>query len=128
MREVAALKARIAEVQAAPDGTDHGETATSYLKEAAKLCGSSDYWRRPTELFARAFEAWVHDEIEAKGGCSQYLVHGVADGLFSEDRFKGDPYPSGEERSRINEAMRRLAAAMKPEAELAMDRAASPAP
>mgnify|MGYP002401749443 CR=1 FL=1 len=127
LREIEALKARMDQV-AASERADHGETASFYLKEAAKLSGGSDYWRRPTELFARAFEAWVEDEVAARGGRSQYLVHGAAEGLFAGDEFKGDPYPSGKERQRIGAAMAALALSMKPEAELEMEREASPAP
>lgn len=55
------------------------------------------YWRRDHELFARAFEAWIEDELTDRGMTNSYLVSGT--------RFRG-PYPHGEERLVINEAFR----------------------
>jgi len=106
--------------------TDYGEGDSNYYVQAQKLCGSSDYYRRPNELFARAFEAWVFDEIRERGGCSDYLVHGVEDGRYASDDYKGDPYPSGDERKTINEHMRTIAETVKPEAELNLETSAAP--
>ncbi|MFC5402331.1 LPD1 domain-containing protein [Cohnella soli] len=56
-----------------------------------------EYWRRDHELFARAFEAWVEDELADCGMTNSYLVSGT--------RSEG-PYPQGSERIAINEAFR----------------------
>lgn len=56
------------------------------------------YWKRDHELFARAFEAWIEDELADRGMTNSYLVSGT--------RF-GGPYPQGNERESINEAFRR---------------------
>ncbi|MFD2614658.1 LPD1 domain-containing protein [Paenibacillus gansuensis] len=56
-----------------------------------------DYWKRDHELFARAFEAWIEDELFDRGMTNSYLVCGT--------RF-GGPYPQGEERTAINNAFR----------------------
>lgn len=109
----------LAELENAPDGV-HGFSKSDYYRNAEMLCKSSDYWKRPNELFARAFEAWVQDEIAERKGLSQYLVHGTDATLFASDEYRGNPYPVGEERERINAAMRELARAMAPEAELAL--------
>jgi hypothetical protein len=53
------------------------------------------YWRRDHELFARAFEAWIEDELIERGMTNSYLVCGT--------RYSG-PYPQGEERESINAA------------------------
>jgi hypothetical protein len=55
------------------------------------------YWRRDHELFARAFEAWIEDELFERGMINTYLVSGT--------RY-GGPYPQGDERAAINEAFR----------------------
>ncbi|MGU3473102.1 LPD1 domain-containing protein [Paenibacillus sp. D51F] len=56
-----------------------------------------DYWKRDHELFARAFEAWIEDELSDRGMTNTYLVCGT--------RF-GGPYPQGDERVTINNAFR----------------------
>jgi hypothetical protein len=77
------------------------------------------YWSRPHELFARAWEAFVQDELEAKGQRNTYLVWGTAvgnGGMGDAKTRDGDElhiYPRGEERARINAAMRELVAALR---------------
>jgi hypothetical protein len=61
------------------------------------------YWQEPTELFARSFECWVYDKLAERGQRSDYLVHGVEEGRYAEG-YRGNPYPTGEERKRINAA------------------------
>jgi GNAT superfamily N-acetyltransferase len=83
-----------------------------YYKEAKKLSGKQGekgYWARPTEMFARAFESWVFDKIFAEGNTSQYLVQGVEADRFKDGAYKGNPYPAGEDRTRINDAFDRWA-------------------
>ncbi|WP_337035092.1 LPD1 domain-containing protein [Paenibacillus illinoisensis] len=62
---------------------------------ASKQLGA--YWKRDHELFARAFESWIEDELQAAGKTNSYLVAGT--------QCSG-PYPSGYERETINEAFR----------------------
>jgi len=82
--------------------------ASNFVKEATKLSGTTgDYWRRPNELFARSFEAYVFDKIAAEGFASQYLVQGVEQDRYGAG-FKGNPYPVGSEREAINAAYDRL--------------------
>ena len=87
---------------------------TKYLKDAEKL---GDYWARPQELFARAWEAWVEDALEARGWQSTYLVTGTRSRYaVVRDPTKPDlsvePYPQGEERTAINAAMAKLIAVL----------------
>jgi hypothetical protein len=70
-------------------------TDESYFYLDAKERGP--YWKRDHELFARAFEAWIEDELAERGMTNSYLVYGT--------RFSG-PYPQGEERESINDAFR----------------------
>jgi hypothetical protein len=52
---------------------DDGKAST-YAKESR---AGGDYWSRPTEMFARAFETWAAQRIADTGGASPYLVQGV---------------------------------------------------
>jgi hypothetical protein len=91
-------------------------TPTQYAKEAQKLSGKSTdgYWIRPTEMWARAFESYAFDRLVAMGAKSEYLVHGVeGDRFAAADRYKGNPYPVGEERAKINAAFDSLMATLK---------------
>ena len=87
---------------------------TRYYRDA-KLLG--EYWARPQELFARAWESWIEDELHARGWTSGYLVVGtrVPSGAMREQNGKQvlcEPYPQGEERAAIGAAMKRLAATL----------------
>lgn len=108
------VKATIAELRKEPRRLGgYGKVASSYFKEASKLAGSGDYWTRPTELFARAFEAYVFDRIGEQGQVSQYLVQGVEPERYGSSTYKGNPYPVGLERDAINAAFDKLFAAMQ---------------
>lgn len=79
---------------------------SNYYASARKLDSgrTSPYYTEPWELFARAFEAFVEDELRAYGIVSQYLVHSTSNQFYGEYK----PYPDGDERLRINEQMRKL--------------------
>lgn len=84
-------------------------TASRYYRDAHML---GSYWRDPQELFARAFESYIQDELAAKGRESTYLVDGTQDKYATaspEDapsKYSAEPYPQGAERENINRAMR----------------------
>lgn len=61
--------------------------------------GGKPYWATPRELFARAFDAWVSDQMVLRETRNTYLSHA--------DR-EGATVPMGEERTRINEAFSTL--------------------
>jgi Large polyvalent protein-associated domain 1 len=107
-----------------------GRRRSTYSEQAQRLCGKSgEYWVRPTEMFARAFESYVFDRLKEKGANSPYLVHGVEEKRYS-DRvlFKGNPYPVGAERAAIGRRIEAVAASMKARVELELGaRALSPA-
>ena len=88
-----------------------GRGRSEYAAQAQALSGKSTngYWTRPTEMFARAFESWVFDKVTAMGARSDYLVHGVEEDRFAGGGYKGNPYPTGAERARINAAFDKLA-------------------
>lgn len=68
---------------------------SEYLLDAKQR---GQYWYKPVELFARAFESWIEDKLEAKQLSNTYLVCGT--------KF-GGPYPTGQERVQINKAFER---------------------
>lgn len=104
------------ELRGDPDGTMYaGRGRSDYASQAQALSGKSvdGYWVRPTEMFARAFESWVFDRVTAMGAKSDYLVHGVEEDRFAGGAYKGNPYPAGEERARINAAFDKLASTIQ---------------
>lgn len=52
--------------------------------EFAKATGSDpDYWRKPTEMLARSFEAYVSHKVEAAGGSTEFI--GKGDAAYSSE-------------------------------------------
>jgi hypothetical protein len=85
----------------------YATTRSKYYKEALKLDTGNmkdPYWSNKEELFARAGEAWVFDQLNKENKNNNYLVSDwVEDGVASPDKgYKGTPYPTGEEREEIN--------------------------
>ncbi len=80
------------------NGTGRKQIETSYFTNAKKL---GDYWSRPEEMLARAFESYVFDKIDREGNKSQYLVHSVEPNRFG-NAFRGNPFPTGDERAVVN--------------------------
>lgn len=81
---------------------------------------NSSYLANPAEMFARSFEAFVEDELKNNGRRNNYLVMSTQDiqttGKTSSLTPAGEEaqiYPQGEDRQRINEAMRGLIEALK---------------
>ncbi len=102
--EIAKKLARITEGSSQIQGIE-----SSYRKEAKKLDGDKgSYWRRPTELFARAFESYLAHKIMAAGGEQAFTV--FADRVVSSDvdEMIRRAYPQGEDRARIFEAFDEL--------------------
>lgn len=81
-----------------------GKRESNYLKAAKDLDKGRKkaYYSSVPEMFARAFEAFVEDTLYKKGMVSQYLVHSTMKNEVYGDK---QPYPTGEERARINDAM-----------------------
>jgi hypothetical protein len=74
-----------------PEG-GYGKVETSFYKAAQTLSGpTGDYWRRPTEMFARSFESYVFDRLE---GQSDYLVHGVEEDKFTKEKGRTRTLPA----------------------------------
>lgn len=82
------------------------KTDTQFVLEARKLdkTRSKPYYTTNQELFARAFESYVFDKLVAAGRRSDYLVHSVEEKRFAFG-YRGNPYPTGEERRQINRSI-----------------------
>lgn len=75
---------------------------TDYSKNALTLDqekGGKPYWSQNLEKFARAFDAYVSDTLEARALKNSYLSHAGR---------SGETVPAGKERTAINEAFGKL--------------------
>ena len=82
-----------------------GYTNTAFKQAAERLdkARAKPYWSTTWEMFARAFECYVHDQLKAAGRRSDFLVHGVdADYWDCDERRNRSPYPLGREREHLN--------------------------
>jgi len=91
-----------------------GATTTSKFYDASRGMSKapSSYHTSPHEMFARAFESYVHDKLQSDGGrANTYLVSGttreeiaaaeVATRLTGSAREIMVPYPEGDERKQL---------------------------
>lgn len=81
--------------------------ASKFYESAKKLDSGRKkaYYSRGCEMFARCFESYIEDMLKQNGIVSQYLVHSTHSELYEDIP---SPYPQGEERERINEAISKL--------------------
>lgn len=112
------LSARTGGREVTYDVPEPPSKVTSTYVATAKRMGS--YWSRPDELFARAFEAFISDQLERRGQRNTYLVAGVDSDTVKAWGAKypilgrdTSLYPLGEERQRINQAFLTLISALK---------------
>lgn len=99
-----------------PDGSP-----TSHFAATGNAMGG--YWARPAELFARAFESFVMDKMQAAKMKNTYLASGVAKEnaeaygkllqVLEPIGGKTSVYPLGDEREKINAAFEKLVDAMR---------------
>lgn len=83
------------------------ETVTDFAKNALALDekkGGKPYWSTTLEKFARAFDGFVSDELEAKAASNGYLSHSGRD---------GETVPMGDDRINVNAAFRGLVGELK---------------
>lgn len=99
-----------------------GPTMSQFAADAADLdAGGNAYFSTSEEMFARAFQAYVEDQLSDQGRQNDYLS-AFADNKYHFDPIFGiqwKPFPEGEERKRINAAFNRLVAAMRADNTLA---------
>ena len=85
-----------------------GNLRSPFISSAWRLDGKratceGRFWSNASELLARAFEAFVEDEIERRGQVSEFLVNGTHETLCGVP-----PYPQDAQRDDIDKAMRSL--------------------
>lgn len=83
------------------------KVSTDFAKNAAELDkakGGKPYWSTPLEKFARAFDAYVSDELEARQAKNGYL---------SFTGRNDDTVPMGEDRRAVNSAFKALVGGIK---------------
>lgn len=87
-----------------PDGLP-----TTFWTDACALeTGRRAYWTQPCEMFARLFEAWVHDMLAKRGRRNDFLVFpgaGTAERVGDEWRVVTSAYPRGKERRDLVDLM-----------------------
>lgn len=87
-----------------PDGRP-----TAFWTDACALeTGRRAYWTQPCEMFARLFEAWVHDMLAKRGRRNDFLVFpgaGTAERVGDEWRVVTSAYPRGKERRDLVDLM-----------------------
>jgi hypothetical protein len=85
---------------------------SDYYEQSSKM--SSDYWIKPVELFARAFETYVFDKLKKADRENNYLV---SDNYFAAINLRsGDivyVYPQSKEREVLFELFDKLFATIK---------------
>lgn len=108
-KQKAALQAQIDNINS---GRSRAKERSQYWRGAkranAKSGPSVDYWTRPTEMLARAFEAYVAFNT-ANAGFGNEFIGKSNDAYLSdaEQRFR-DTYPKGQERAAIFDAFDKL--------------------
>jgi len=91
-------KAEHQTAMAADDKPELRKVSTEYARNAAHLDnekGGKPYWSTTCEMFARAFDAFVADKLEARNAVNSYLSFGV---------HERETVPTGAERESINAA------------------------
>lgn len=90
-------QAMAADAEAVPE---RRQVSTDYALNAARLDkdkGGKAYWSTTCELFARAFDSFVADKLEAKQAKNSYLSFGVRE---------TETVPVGQEREAVNAAFK----------------------
>lgn len=88
--------------------TDYYLNSRILDKKQASEAADGGYWQRPTEMFARAFEAYVAHKIEEAGGGFEFLGRSDAGYLQTSVDFIAKAYPQAMERQSIFESIDHL--------------------
>jgi hypothetical protein len=92
-----------AQIARMKDGSSQMKGASAPLlqgREGIRRSGG-DYWTSPTEMFARAFEAYVSHKAEAPGFSTEFIGKGDAAYLSNADERFAKTFPKDEERDLI---------------------------
>ena len=106
------------------EGSTRARLKSSEFKKDAKSYAErsktdANYWLRPTEMFARAFEAYVAHNVEAAGGTTEFITSSDQAYKLTLEQVKGADdrlaltYPNDPDRHNIYLAMDRLMDAIR---------------
>lgn len=112
------LQASLDQIRAAA-GKSRNDRSQFYKSagDYAKSTGSDpDYWRKPTEMLARSFEAYVAHKVEAAGGSSEFIGKSDAAYLNDADERLAKTFPKDADRFNIFRAYDMLFDALRTEA------------
>lgn len=80
-----ALKAELAQLQSGASQARGGRS--QFYKDAGDFAAATGsdpaYWRKPTEMLARSFEAYIAHKVEAAGGTTEFI--GKGDAAYQSD-------------------------------------------
>lgn len=99
-----------AQIDRLKDGSSQKRDIRSDFYKGAKSFDGpgGDYWTSPTEMFARAFEAYVSYKTEAAGLTTEFIGKGDAAYLSNAEERFAKTFPKGEERGLIFAAFEQL--------------------
>lgn len=97
-------------------------------KAFGNKAGTEEYWTSPTEMLARAFEAYVSYKAESAGMSTEFIGKGDAAYLSDADERFAMTFPKGTERLRIFDAFDNIFAHMATQETLGAGAAAMPDP
>ena len=116
-KELETLRERLR--KAVEEGSARLKVKKSQYKVDTETFSSARYWSKPTEMFARAFEAYVSHQITAREGTTEFVSKSDEAYQLTKDQVKGADerlaltYPKGETRDNIFLAMDRLLEAIR---------------
>jgi len=91
-----------------------GEPVSQFMVDAVSIDGKPDkYWSKMREMGARAFSCWCEDRLRDEGRRNDYLSCLADNKHYKLDGIK--PFPEGDERKKINDAMDGLVKALREE-------------
>ena len=107
------------------EGSGRSKVAPSEFKKTSATFGKrenkQDYYLRPTEMFARAFEAYIAQTVEAAGGRNEFITKGDDAYRLAAEQVKGydirlaETFPKDHERHNIFLAMDQLMESLRSE-------------
>jgi uncharacterized membrane protein YgcG len=107
------------------EGSGRSKVKPSEYKKTSATYGARenkvDYYLRPTEMFARAFEAYIAQKVEAAGGRNEFITKGDDAYKLAADQVKGadirlaETFPKDHERHNIMLTMDQLFDALRAE-------------
>lgn len=111
-------------------GSSQSRTGRSqFYKNAATFDGpTGDYWQSPTEMFARAFEAYVSYKADMAGLGTEFIGKGDANYLSNAEERFAKTFPKDAERDAIFNALDQVFEIISREATVSQPAAERPLP